>query len=582
MAAVVAALPSASISSVHAESLGTWTSTSDFPLGGDFYGFGLIMTCVTYGGYIYCLGGPNDRSPNVYYASLSSSGISSWISTTPYPISIGGEYTLSTPCAIDSGYMYCVGGDTGGQGEYAVNATYYAPVSSSGVGTWTKTTDYPVAVAGGQCVISRGYIYCIGGTTYDLDTPTSGGGHAVNSSYYAPISSSGIGAWTKTTSYPTKIQNQACVASSGYVYCVAGSDGTYTPGGYVGAGCACYTPTSAVYYATLSSGGIGQWIRVADYPDPVTSLACAILADSNVYCVGGFIASGKGRSTASVNFAPASPSGMGPWTSGTNYPVTVTEMGCVISGGYIYCVNAENQTYYSPILNPGMSTTSTSTTSTSTTTSSTVSTTTASGVVLSNVQSTSGTASSSPYEVALPAFNVGTGTNLLLLVGVSANSNNVLSVTFGGAQLTQAVSSFNNNDAEFWYLVNPSGTGGIVVTLGGPTSAVVGAYAFSGVSQSSPIPTTAAGYGTAPSSPSVSITTQHPNSWVLDLPSIYGGVFLSSASCTQQWDVNVPNAITGGSSSTIAASPGQFTCRWTASPGGDLWDDVAIEVMAAG
>jgi hypothetical protein len=196
------------------------------------------------------------------------------------------------------------------------------------------------------------------------------------------------------------------------------------------------------------------------------------------------------------------------------------------------------------------------------------------------MSATSGTVSLPPFQIALSGFNAGTGNNRLLVVGVSANNNNVVSVTFGGVQLTRAVSSFNNNDAEFWYLANPTGTGDIVVTFSGPTSAVVGAFSFSGVSQSSPIPTTAANFSTAASSPSISITTQHPNSWVLDLPSIYGGVTLGSPSCTQQWDVNVPNAITGASSSTTAASPGAVSCSWAASGGGDYWDDVAIEVAA--
>jgi YVTN family beta-propeller protein len=203
------------------------------------------------------------------------------------------------------------------------------------------------------------------------------------------------------------------------------------------------------------------------------------------------------------------------------------------------------------------------------------------GIALNNIQFSSGNASSSPYDVALPTFDVGAGSNRLLVVGVSANNNNAVSVTFGGVQLTQAVSSFYNNDAEFWYLVSPAGTGDIIVTFAGPTAAVVGAYAFAGVDQSSPIPTTAANYSTAAGSPSISITTQHPNSLVLDLPSIYGGVTLGSPSCTQQWDAKVPNAISGASSSTIAATPGQVTCVWTASSG-DLWDDVAIEIMVAG
>ena len=86
-----------------------------------------------------------------------------------------------------------------------------------------------------------------------------------------------------------------------------------------------------------------------------------------------------------------------------------------------------------------------------------------------------------PYEITLANFNAGTGSNRLLLVGVEANRNDVVSVTFGGVQLTERVESFFNNDDEFWYLTNPSGTGDIVVTMSGPTSVVVGAYAFSGV-----------------------------------------------------------------------------------------------------
>ena len=204
---------------------------------------------------------------------------------------------------------------------------------------------------------------------------------------------------------------------------------------------------------------------------------------------------------------------------------------------------------------------------------------TTSGIVLNNIQSTSGTTSSS-NQITLSNFNAGTGSNQLLLVGVSANNNNVISITFGGATLTQKVMSFYNNDAEFWYLKNPSGTGDIVVTMAGPTQAVVGAYSFSGVNQTSPIPTKAIRHNTTPNSPTISITTKYPNDLVFDLPSIYGGSTLGSPTCTQQWDLNVPNAITGASSSTMVSSPGLVTCKWTASSG-DMWDDVAVEIKAS-
>ncbi len=233
---------------------------------------------------------------------------------------------------------------------------------------------------------------------------------------------------------------------------------------------------------------------------------------------------------------------------------------------YTYRVSAINSAGTSTPSNTAQATTGGSTSTTG-------------GISLNKVASTSATVSSSPFQVTLPGFAAGNGTDRLLVVGISANSNNVASVTFGGVPLTQAASSFYNNDAEFWYLKNPSGTGDVVVSMAGKTSAVVGAYAFSGVDQSNPVPTTASNHNTAAGSPSISITTAYPNSFVLDLPAIYGGVTLSNPTCTQQWDSNIPGAITGASSSAIEPSPGSASCSWTASSG-DQWDDIALEIKS--
>ncbi|MDE1829115.1 MAG: fibronectin type III domain-containing protein [Thaumarchaeota archaeon] len=205
-------------------------------------------------------------------------------------------------------------------------------------------------------------------------------------------------------------------------------------------------------------------------------------------------------------------------------------------------------------------------------------------IALNNIQSTSGSVSLPSLQISLDNFNAGTGNNRALIVGVGASNNAVTSVTFGGIQLTKKVQSFTNEDAEFWYLKNPNGTANIVVTMGGPTSTVVGAYAFSGVDQTNAIPVSVTKHNTSASNPTISIATTYPNDWVLDLPSIYGGSTLGSPTCTQEWNLNVRNLATGNitsaSSSAMVSSPSTYTCGWTASIA-ELWDDIAIELRTA-
>src|SRR5690242_17891366 len=112
-------------------------------------------------------------------------------------------------------------------------------------------------------------------------------------------------------------------------------------------------------------------------------------------------------------------------------------------------------------------------------------------VTLSNHASNSSKLTTSPFTINLPSFNAGAGSDRLLVVGVEANNQSVNSVTFGGTALTKVAGSFHNQYSAFWYLKNPSGTGNIVVTMAGATQVVIGAYAFYGVDQSNPIPTTA-------------------------------------------------------------------------------------------
>jgi hypothetical protein len=309
--------------SAHAETLASWTATNYYP------GVGGIMptACSEYNDYIYCVGG---TSSSAFYASLSTSGIGTWGYLPTYPISSGNGGILGTSCVTSSGYIYCVGGFTQGSGGQEVNSAYYAQISSSGASAWTATTQYPINIADESCVSSGSYIYCVGGY----------GGYA----YYASISSSGIGAWKLTTDYPTAIDLQSCLASGGYIYCIAGSSGSNSqdtgPNG-----------VDAVYYAPMSSSGIGTWSSSTSYPDSVNALSCAVSSQSYIYCVGGEESSQQ--PVADVYYASISSSGVGAWTRTSSYPhVVEANQACVIAEGDIYCAGSNTSgpgSYYAAI-----------------------------------------------------------------------------------------------------------------------------------------------------------------------------------------------------------------------------------------
>lgn len=220
-----------------------WTALAAYPQ--DING----QSCVAYSGYVYCIGGTYDDNgddvASSYYAPLTSGGsVGTWTATTAFPIPVD-----SQSCVAATGYVFCVGGNNETDGtnadSTASNAVWYAPLSSSGIGSWTSTTPYPQNVFFPTCYASGDYIYCLGGVDSNYN--------AVSTDYYASLSSTGVGAWAQTTAYPVQASGQACVVSSGYIYCVGGeeAEGSYT---------------SASYYAQVSSGGIGTWKQMASYP----------------------------------------------------------------------------------------------------------------------------------------------------------------------------------------------------------------------------------------------------------------------------------------------------------------------------
>ena len=277
---------------------------------------------------------------------------STWDCAAGYPVTVGGTAAIGgQQCVGSSTSIYCVGGQDAGGGPR--DEVYYAsPTSPTGnITAWTLSANqYPKYIDGESCVYASGLIYCVGGMYNDNQDD-------VASSYYSSVSASGSpGNWSSTTPFPVPVDSQSCVTSSSIVYCVGGVN--ETDGSNADA-----TPTDSVWYASLSSSGIGKWYQTTAYPASIQFPTCYATGD-DVYCLGGSDA--NGNSVGSAYYASLSASGVGAWTSTTSYPVAGSGQACVISAGDILCVGVEtaggssptyaNAVYYAPISSTGIGT----------------------------------------------------------------------------------------------------------------------------------------------------------------------------------------------------------------------------------
>ena len=245
-----------STSALPSGNLSGWTAASNpYPVNTDG------ESCVAYSGFAYCVGGSyNENGDDVassYFASLNGAQVGEWTSTTPYPIAID-----SQSCVTSTGYIYCIGGNNETDGTNAdstlSSSVWYAQLSASGIGQWNHSTAYPSDVLLPSCFSASGYVFCLGGADQN--------NNAVGTAYFAQLTSAGVGSWTKTTSYPQQESGLACVVSSGTIYCLGGQGGQNSY-------------TSAAYYAPISTEGIGAWTRAGNYPNSLETICFALSGD---------------------------------------------------------------------------------------------------------------------------------------------------------------------------------------------------------------------------------------------------------------------------------------------------------------
>lgn len=265
-----------------------------------------------------CIGIQGVTPSNTYYANIiTGGGIGAWIKSSSIPTTAAG---VEGECQYYKNYIYCAGIDSSGD-------SYYAHVlRSGGTGTWMGTTAYPSpGLEYTGCVIYGGYMYCIGGLSNNNKNV-----------YYAPVSSTGIGTWVATTSYPTYQDGVGCNTYKNEIYCV----GQNVVSGY-----------NQEYYATIiSSGGIGAWTYTGNYPvaRSLNGGSCSV-SNNIIYC--------NADSTPEVYFAPISSTGIGTWIAGNSPSASIGGVGCSVVGGYYYCVGSDGTPYnavqYAQILPSG-------------------------------------------------------------------------------------------------------------------------------------------------------------------------------------------------------------------------------------
>jgi chitodextrinase/peptidoglycan hydrolase-like protein with peptidoglycan-binding domain len=191
--------------------------------------------------------------------------------------------------------------------------------------------------------------------------------------------------------------------------------------------------------------------------------------------------------------------------------------------------------------------------------------------------STSSATTGSSQLKTLSWIHTTSGTERILIVGVSLNANTVVSsVTYAGLPLTKIIAyeSGDANRVSLWYRLNPpTGTGTVAVTVSATSARfVAGASSYTGINQVTPFgtPSTNRGTGTLGSV----VVTSASNETAIDVLARRGDLttnpITQGSGQVSRWNIrttlnNANTGITGGSSNKPGASSVTMSWSWAAS-----------------
>jgi len=298
----------------------------------------VIAASVTYGGYLYVLGGYGysggsyGNRNSVEYAKVNNGGPGTTGTWTQISSGAGALNTarLYQTSVVYNGYAYAIAGSNGAE----VASVEYSQLSSNGApGSWTQISSGTGALNTARynhsSVVYNGYIYAIGGRAF--------GGPVFASVEYSKIGSNGVpGAWTQISSgsgtLNTARYGQSSVVYNGYVYVIGG----YNSGN---------TALVSVEYAQLGSNGVpGAWTQISSGSGALNTargVHSSVVYNGYAYAIGGFDASSNYLS--SVEYSQLGSNGIpGAWVTTSRLSIARTGHTSVAYDGYIYAISGES------------------------------------------------------------------------------------------------------------------------------------------------------------------------------------------------------------------------------------------------
>jgi prepilin-type N-terminal cleavage/methylation domain-containing protein len=162
------------------------------------------------------------------------------------------------------------------------------------------------------------------------------------------------------------------------------------------------------------------------------------------------------------------------------------------------------------------------------------------------------------------------GTNLLMLVGVSFNNDNtetVTSVTYNGVALTLKGTETNSDDArvEIWSLVAPdTGSHNVVITFSAALAqeGVAGVMTFTGVDQTTPLGSFYSVQGDDTATASLDITSAD-GEFVYGVIAAEYDALTSDSGFDEQWNMSVDGTSTNGAGGTTNCGAATVPMSWS-------------------